>query len=141
VCGDRERQLRWVWKNCHQSPASRRRINEQRIGKVAAELFDEGGVVRARWLTRLQRAIASGTDDEFRNHCSLEGLQAGVLVILVDNESLVQVMRIRWLLSLRELLAEQCRGLRITEIRFRQGRGGLSLAEMPDQEDKSWAKK
>jgi hypothetical protein len=106
------------------------------VGDLAAQWLGQNRFRAAERLCQLVRLVGQRVDCEFRQHCSLGSAKAGVLSILVDDESLVQAMRLRWLLVLRDLLDEHHRGGHVTEIRFSAGRGELSFpAPQTDGED------
>jgi len=116
-----ESQLRWVQKN--------RQVAERlvRVGELASEFLQVGSVVDAACLARVRELLVCCTDEDFRRHCSLGPVRSGVLTVLVDSESRVQEMRLRWLMPLREMLAARLRDFCVSGIRFVQGEGGLCL--------------
>ena len=116
-----EQQIAWVRRN--REPA---RLGG-RVGQVAAGILEGVSSSTAGRLSQLQQVIGGGTDQTFRQHCTLGSLRNNVLTILVDQESLVSVMRLEWFLPLRELIAEQCRGFHLGDIRFGLGRSELSV--------------
>ena len=118
-----ERQLAWVQGN--RQPAQ----PAERVGKLAGRVLEGVSNSTAGHLTQLQRVIGAGTDPEFRRHCTLGSLRNNVLIILVDQESLVSVMRLEWFLPLRELIAERCRRFHLCDIRFQVGRSELALVD------------
>ncbi len=118
-----KRQLAQVWAN--------RQLPERaaRVGKLASELLDSGPVREVSRLSRLRQTIARGTDEEFRRRCTLGSAGRGRLTIQVDQESLVQPMRIRWLTPLQALLKAECRDFHFERIDFVAGRGELGFEE------------
>ena len=118
--------LRWVHQN--RQPVQRC----VPIGKLAGDLLEQQSLSMAKWLGELQRAIAEGTDGDFRRRCSLGGLRAGTLTILVDDPSWVRGIRDEWLVPLLELLKGQRRRFGVSSIRFVEGRGDLTFADPGD---------
>lgn len=116
-----ERQWKWVRDN-HQ-PVDRVR----QAGQLVMRWLGPERIRAASQLSRVLGIIGGRVDGEFREHCTLGSLSGGVLTILVDDESLVLAMRLRWLLVLREVLTEGCRGLRVVDLRFAAGRGELAF--------------
>jgi len=116
-----ERQLAWVQQN--RVPGGR----AERVGRTANRVLDGMCTSTVGHLTQLQRVIGAGADEEFRNHCTLGSLRRNVLTVLVDQESLVSAMRLEWFSALGELIATQCRGFYVGDIRFQLGRSELAF--------------
>ena len=114
-----EKRLGWVRDN--RQPHDR----VARVGALLTDVRDGGTVARARRLQQLREVIAAGTDAEFRRHCTLGEVSGGVVTILVDQESRVLPMRLDWHTRLAEWLATRRCGVRVGQIRFAQGEGGL----------------
>lgn len=115
------KSLEWVRRN--RQPRDR----TAKIGQLAGALLDRRVLSAASRLGKLQEIIARGTDEEFRNHCSLGGLHAGTLEILVDDPSRVRAVRDEWLARLLELLKRPGHKFGVSSIRFAQGRSHLTL--------------
>jgi len=116
-----ERQWKWVVAN-RKPPARLSRVSEAAAGWLRLQSGSE--YVQ---LTRVAGLLADRTDAAFRTHCTVGSLRGGVLTLWVDSESMVHPLRLAWWQLLRELLQGQ-RGLRIRDIRFVPGRGGVALA-------------
>jgi len=116
-----EQQWKWVVAN-RRPPARLLRLSEA----AAGWLRGQSGGEYAR-LTRVAGLLADRTDAAFRTHCTVGSLRGGVLTLWVDRESMVHPMRLAWWQLLREMLHGQ-RGLRIRDIRFVPGRGGVAVA-------------
>ena len=116
-----ERQ--WKWLQYNHQPNDRTR----QVGSLAAGWLSEKRIRAARRLSGILEVVGACVDAEFRQCCSLGSLVGGVLTILVDDESRVYALRLRWLLALRSALAQGCRGSHVAEIKFAVGRGELAF--------------
>lgn len=119
-----EQQIAWVKRN--REPV---RLGGC-LGQVAAGILEGVSSSTAGHLSQLQRVIGAGTDQAFRRHCTLGSLRNNVLTILVDQESLVCAMRLRWFSALGELIGKQCRGFHVSDIRFQVGCSELTLGSV-----------
>ena len=110
-------QLEWVHRN-HQ-PAER----VESIGSLAVQLA-QSQWGRMAMDDLVVSEVAAYVDDAFRRHCSLQTINHGQLVVLVDHPSLVYPMRVRWQGRLGKRLVQTCRSAGIRSVFFKQGRGG-----------------
>lgn len=121
-----QRQLAWAYQN--RRPAR----EDRRVGELAGQVLEGVRSSTAGHLAHLQQVIGAGTDREFREHCTLGSLRGNALTILVDQESLVSAVRLKWLYPLRDLISKQCGGFHVEDIRFKWGRSELTLVCQED---------
>ncbi len=116
-------QLRWVQEN-HQ-PYDR----TVGLGKLADKVIGERTISLARQNSELQGLIAAYTDDDFQEHCTLGKIAAGRASILVDDPSQLAGMSDRWRMILLDRIKENCKGVRITGLNFRNGTSDLRFSQ------------
>ena len=118
---DGEEQLRWVMR-------SRSRPDRARhAGTVISRMSKEKWGADVDRLAGAAMSIGALGDDEFRTHCSLAGMNGGVLTINVDDPVRVSEMRHRWLDPLRRAVSGRGKGTRIRTVVFTLGTEGVPI--------------
>ncbi len=109
-----------------------RRENVRLAGDAMARFAAELSAGPAMPDEAVLQALADTVDAEFKRHCRVAGLQGQVLVIHVDEVSMVYPMRMRWSGPLGRLLASGFRRSSISGVRFRFGRAGACLGAVAE---------
>jgi hypothetical protein len=115
-------KLKWILRN---------RSRPERMTSARAAV---SGLVEQLWSQTVEpaeeaaAAIADVVDDEFRRHCRIRSWHSGVLMVQVDDRSMVPLMRLQWSSLIRREWPKL--GLRkaLRRITFEHGRAGVPLA-------------
>ncbi len=117
----RDGRLKWIQAN------RTRRDRTRRVGEMIERLVEQAAGTGAEEASRVAAIVADLVDDDFRQCCRLVFGEEGVVVINVDHPTLVQPMRQRWLVSLREAMVGRRTPTRIRRIVFAYGEVGVML--------------
>ena len=122
---DMRGRLEWVQRN------RTRKDRTQRVGSRIQHLVRQLEAGAAAINGDLLRTIAQGVDAEFRRHCRILVVNSNLLLVSVDQASMVYTMRTRW----QGLLGTLTVGRGVRRIAFRFGDEGVSVPEPTPQSD------
>jgi len=114
-------RLKWIQAN------RTRRDRTRLVGGMIERLVQQAAGSGAEEVSRVAAIVADLVDDDFRRCCRVVFGEEGVVVINVDHPTLVQLMRQRWLVPLREALVGRRTPTRIHRIVFAYGEVGVML--------------
>jgi len=114
-------RLKWIQAN------RTRRDRTLRVGDTIERLVDLAAGSGAEEVSRVAAIVSDLVDDDFRRCCGLVFGEEGVVVINVDHPTLVQPMRLRWLVTLREALVGRRIPTPVRRVVFAYGEGGVVL--------------
>lgn len=114
-------RLKWIQAN------NTRRNRTRLVGGMIERLVKQAAGAGAEEVSRVAAVVADLVDDDFRRCCRLVLGEEGVVVINVDHPALVQPIRQRWLVPLREALLGRRTPARVRRIVFAYGEVGVML--------------
>jgi len=99
----------------------------RRAGELIGAAVLEGKRPDGASIEAVARALAGLVDEEFRLHCRIAAVRAGLVHIHVDAPSLVSAMRMRWRSVVCEALRGSGRAVTARDVVFGFGREGVSV--------------
>lgn len=118
----RDRRLEWTQKN------RARRDRVQSAGSALKRVVEDVAVTGQAAAWEAAEAVAGLVDGEFAAHCRITVAGGRRVIVYVDDPVLVQPLRARWLLRLREALITNRGHGSAREIVFAYGREGIRIA-------------
>ena len=114
-CMLHERQLSWVVRN------RQTRSRTQPVGVAAARVLERMARSPDRGRAAIAEVVADVVDSEFLRNCDLGAVHCGVLTVLVHDERLIQIYRLRWAMDLLERLRQSCPRSGVRRVQFVKG--------------------
>jgi len=116
-----DQQLAWIQKNhtCKESVQSVSGVVTRLAGRILESNLES--------VLSVARALADVVDAGFCEHCRVESITKGCLVINVDDRNHVYPLRMRWHHMLLRKLPIVCRGISVGRIVFRFGTEGQPI--------------
>ena len=99
--GPSRNQMEWVHRNRQRS------VRAQPLGELVRR-FDVTGASGNRIGRRVFETIGELVDDEFRHHCTFEGVAGGEVSILVRSAEMLYYIRTKWQARLLARLRQAC---------------------------------
>ena len=105
------------------------RLAARPIGELAREVVARDYQQAVERAAEVAQTVGFLVDGEFRAHCRVASVRAGVLTFHVDDEDRVYELNSRWHFFLRAELSRMRRGLNLRRIVFAWGEGGVAIPQ------------
>ncbi len=117
--------LDWIQRN------RRRAERTQRASALVERLVRHAA--QDETLHEAATILAGLVDEEFRRHCRVGGIRSAILLIHVDQASMVNAMQWRWSGQLREALKTARGGIKTLGVRFAFSTTGVRIPVSNDE--------